>query len=165
MVHQDRAVVIFMPLTLTFQGPYLFAHLRSNCSILLQTLHFKAEILQMRMDLLNPHIQVLHQFFCSPIAISKPSAWVVIFYCESATLRCGKSEATNHSRFCPCVKFILALWILHFNLWSHSKGVSPGFKVISLNPTIDCTSDLGLLNSLFSTVWISANLAFGLSLD
>lgn len=37
--------------------------------------------------------------------------------------------------------------------------------MISLNPIIDCASDFDLLNYLFSTIWISAILAFGLSLE
>ncbi len=56
-------------------------------------------------------------------------------------------------------------WIVHFSLWSNSHGVSPGSIVISLNPMIDCSYDFGLLNSLFSTTWISAIPAFRLSLE
>ena len=63
IVHKDHAMVFVMPLTFTVQAPYLFMHLRSNYSVLLQTLHFKATILQLRMDLLNPQIQILHQCF------------------------------------------------------------------------------------------------------
>ena len=37
--------------------------------------------------------------------------------------------------------------------------------MISLNPMIDCASDFGLLNYLFNAAWISATLAFRLSLE
>lgn len=37
--------------------------------------------------------------------------------------------------------------------------------MISLNSMIDCVSEFGLLNSLFSVAWISVILAFGWSLD
>lgn len=38
--HKAQAVVFVMSLTFTFQAPYFFAHLWSNYSVLLQTLHF-----------------------------------------------------------------------------------------------------------------------------
>lgn len=37
--------------------------------------------------------------------------------------------------------------------------------MISLNPTIDRALDLGLLNSLFSAFWISANINVGLLME
>ena len=89
---------------------------------------------------------------CNIITISRAFALVPIFCCDKETLRWGKSEATNHSWCCPSIRFMLASQILHFNLWSSSQGVSPSFIMISLNPTIDCASDLGILNSLFNVV-------------
>ena len=44
-------------------------------------------------------------------------------------------------------------------------GVLPRSIMISLNPIINCVSNFGLLNSLFSAAWISVILAFGLSLE
>jgi len=37
--------------------------------------------------------------------------------------------------------------------------------MISLNLIIDCIFDFSLINSLFSTAWISVIVAFGLSLE
>lgn len=97
--------------------------------------------------------------------ISKASTWVVIFSCDNATVKCGRREATNHSRSCPSVKFILASSILHFNLWSNSHGVLPNYIAISLNPTIDCASYLGLMNSLFRVVWMKVTTTCRLSFE
>ena len=97
--------------------------------------------------------------------ISKASAWVVIFYCNSTLLKCGSSKATNQSWCCPSLKFMLASRIVHFSLWSSSQGFLLGCIAISLNPTIDYASDLGLLNSLFNVAWMSTTPSFGLSLE
>jgi len=102
---------------------------------------------------------------CYLIVTSKASAWVVSMCCDNVLLRCGINDATNHSQCCPSVKFILASRIMHFNLWSSSQGVSPSSTMISLNLMIDCTYEFGLLNSLFSAIWISVTPAFRLSLE
>ena len=102
---------------------------------------------------------------CNLISISKASAWVESFCCDSAILKCGVSDTTNHARCYPSVNIMLASWIMLFSLWSRSQGVSLGSITISLNSIIDYVSDFGLLNYLFSTVWIFAIHAFGWSLE
>jgi len=102
---------------------------------------------------------------CSLIAISKVLAWVDSFYYDNAVLRCGISDATNHVWCFPSVKVMLASRIIPFSLWSSSHEVSPGSIAISLNPMIDYVSNFGLLNSLFSTAWISAIPRLGFSLE
>lgn len=57
---------------------------------------------------------------------------------------------------------MLASQITHFNFLSNSQGVSLALVMTSLNPTTDCESDLGLLNSLFKVALVSANDAKGL---
>ena len=63
IVCKDREMVFVMTLTLAFQAPYLLVHFWSNLPILFQTLHLKAHILQLCMDLLNPYTRILHQCF------------------------------------------------------------------------------------------------------
>ena len=87
------------------------------------------------------------------------------FCCDSAVNKCSISDATNHVQCCPSVNIMLALWIIPFSLWSKSQWVSPGSIAIYINLMIDCVFDFGLLNSLFSTVWISMIPAFGWSLE
>ena len=99
------------------------------------------------------------------MAIFKASTWEDVFCCDSAALKCGRSEATNHSWCRPYVRFLFASRIVHFSLWSNYQGVSPGCITISLNPTIDSASDLGLPNSLFSAFWMSATAACRLSFE
>lgn len=62
----------------------------------------------------------------------------------------------------PSVNYMLAYRITHFNLLSNSQGVSSTLIMISLNPTTDCVSDLGLLNSLFKAALVWASDARGL---
>ena len=64
---------------------------------------------------------------------------------------------------------ILGIWDLHISLPDQEfqplikvQGVSSTFYRISLNSIIDCTSDLGLLNSLFKDSWVFANVALEL---
>lgn len=113
----------------------------------------------------NPRPRSCIGVSCSLIAISNASAWMDNFCCNSAVLRCSVRDTTNHERWCASVKVMLVSWIILFSLWSSSQGVSLGSIVISLNPIIDCVSDFGLLNYLFSTTWIYVIRTFGLSLE
>jgi len=117
------------------------------------------------MDLLNSQSRVLIGVSCNLIAISNALAWVESFYYDNVVLKCDVRDATNHAQCCPSVNIILASQIVLFSRRSRSQGVSCRSIVISLNLMIDCVSNFGLLNFLFSVFWISAILAFGWLLE
>jgi len=158
-------MVLIMTLTLAFYTPHLFTHFWSGYPILFQTLHLKAYIFQLCVDLLNSQVRICIGVSCNLIAISKVLSYFVNFFCDRRLLKCCISDATIHSQCCPSIIFVLASWIVHFKFWSNSQGVSPSSIMIYLNPMIDYASDFSLLNSLFSVTWISVIPAFGLLLE
>jgi len=108
----------------------------------------------------TPNLGSCIRVSCNLIAISNALVWVESFCYDSVILKCGVRDATSHVQCCASISVILASWIVLFSLWSKSEGVSPGSITISLNPMIDCVSNLGLLNSMFNVFQISVIPAF-----
>lgn len=63
---------------------------------------------------------------CKLITISNSSAWVEIFGCDSAILRCDVRDATNQAQCFAYESVIFSSRIIIFGCRSRSHGVSPG---------------------------------------
>lgn len=97
IVHEYRAVILVVTLAFAFDTPQLFARLWSGRPFLLQIYISKHRFWSYEWICWTPNPGSCIGVSCNLIVVSNASAWVEIFCCDSAVLRCGVKDATNHA--------------------------------------------------------------------
>ena len=61
VICEHQVVVIVVPLALALYAPYLLARFWASHPVLFQTLHLKAQVFQLHVDLLNFQVRILYR--------------------------------------------------------------------------------------------------------